>query len=360
MTAERTTGRASHKDKPARRARAATYRQWGAQALLAAAATIGLAACTGGSSSPTVASLVTSTTLGTNSGGSTTTSQPPGDAIQLVRRWAACMRNHGDPNQADPTIDANKAIHLTWNDAIPGGKYGTNKGGQGNAGPGQHCRSYLTEAVTDLQGAQSQQQPSQAQLVNYSECMRANGLPDFPDPTANGGLSFNRAAGGVLNPSNPVFQNATKLCVQKTGVTGFSIGGSLPPGSIQFNGDGPAVPVAEFSARRGRRSASRGPGDFAGFVVAVATGLDGCGGSANSPHVARGKSTRNSGARSGRTTATLPTGRATALVDETRPTSTAPGSTQQPLVRNPPRPAVRSSDCRFGGTTAGAHWEKSW
>ena len=93
------------------------------------------------------------------------------------------MRSHGDPNQADPTIDANKVIHLTWNHAIPGGIYGTNKGGQGNAGPGQYCRTYIDTAETALQGGQHQQQPSQAQLVKFSQCMRANGVPDFPDPS---------------------------------------------------------------------------------------------------------------------------------------------------------------------------------
>jgi len=148
------------------------------------------------------------------------------------------MRRHGDPGQSDPTIDASKAIHLTWNDAIPGGIDGTNKGGQGNAGPGQYCRTYMDEAVTDLQGGQHQKQPSQVQLVKFSQCMRANGVPDFPDPS-NGGLSFNRAGGGDLNPSNPVFQNASDLCAQKIGVPGFASGGSPQPGSIEFNGYGP-------------------------------------------------------------------------------------------------------------------------
>ncbi len=35
--------------------------------------------------------------------------------------------------------------------------------------------------------------PSQAQLVRFSRCMRANGIADFPDPS-NGGMAFNRAA----------------------------------------------------------------------------------------------------------------------------------------------------------------------
>jgi hypothetical protein len=142
----------------------------------------------------------------------------------------------GRVRQADPTIDANKVIHLTWNDAIPGGIDGTNKGGQGNTGPGQYCRTLIDTAETDLQGGQ-QQQPSQAQLLKFSQCMRANGIPDFPDPS-NGGLSINRAGGGDLNPSNPVFQKASTLCAKMTGVPGFASGGSSPPGSIEFNGDG--------------------------------------------------------------------------------------------------------------------------
>jgi hypothetical protein len=85
-----------------------------------------------------------------------------------------------------------------------------------------------------LQGGQDQAQPSQVQLVKFSQCMRANGVPDFPDPS-NGGLAFNRA--GDLNPSNPVFQNASTLCAKKTGLPGFATGGSPQPGSVEFNGD---------------------------------------------------------------------------------------------------------------------------
>ncbi len=211
-------------------------------AVLAAAAAIGLAACGGGSGSPHVASLGTSTTVGNTSGSSgkreSSSTAPPSSSnpTQLLDGWAACMRAHGDPGQADPTIDANKVIHLTWNDLIPGGIYGTNKGGQGNAGPGQYCRTYIDEAESDLQGSQHLQQPSQAQLLKFSQCMRANGVPDFPDP-AGGNLTINVAGSGDLNPANPIFQNASKLCAQKNGVPGFAGGGSPQPGSVQFNGD---------------------------------------------------------------------------------------------------------------------------
>jgi hypothetical protein len=220
--------------------------QVGGLAAIIVMAAIGLTAC-GSSSTPHVASLPTS--RNTASGGTPVNTSPTatgthshrsrpakGNATALLVQWAGCMQTHGDPNQAAPTIDANKVIHLTWNDAIPGGIYGTNKGGQGNAGPGQYCRTYIDEAETDLRGGQHQRQPSQVQLVKFSQCMRANGVPDFPDPS-NGGLSFNRAGGGDLNPSNPVFQNASTLCAKKIGVPGFATGGSPQPGSVEFNGD---------------------------------------------------------------------------------------------------------------------------
>ena len=179
-------------------------------------------------------------------GGSTTTTPSAGNPTQLLDEWAACMRAHGDPGQADPTIDASKVIHLTWNDATPGGIYGTNKGGQGNVGPGQYCRTYIDTAQTDLQGGQ-QQQPSQAQLLKFSQCMRANGITDFPDPS-NGGLSINRAGGGDLNPTNPVFQNASALCAKKTGMPGFASGGRNPRGRSSSTGTARTTPGAEFSA----------------------------------------------------------------------------------------------------------------
>jgi hypothetical protein len=145
------------------------------------------------------------------------------------------MRAHGDPNQADPSIDANRDIVITWDPAIPGGYNGTNKGGQGNSGPGQFCRAYLNAAQLALQGGHRPKPPDQATVEKFSKCMRANGIPDFPDPTANG-LSLNVGAGGDLNPSNTTFQNAAKLCAQRTGVHLPGAGGTPPPGIVKLNG----------------------------------------------------------------------------------------------------------------------------
>jgi hypothetical protein len=217
-------------------------RRSGGLAVLVAAGAVALAAC-GGSSSAHVASLPTSSGNGdrgsTATGSeSSTTTLPTGDPTQLLDEWTSCMRSHGDPNQADPTIGANKVINLAWWPGMQGGVYGTNKGGQGNTGPGQFCRAYLRAAQTALQGGQPQQHPDPAKLEKYSECMRANGVPDFPDPSGNS-LSINVGAGGDLNPSSPTFQKANKLCAEKTGLPGFGGAPGTQPGGINFITVGP-------------------------------------------------------------------------------------------------------------------------
>jgi hypothetical protein len=210
-------------------------------AILAAVAAIGLAACGGGpASSRHVAGLGKSSGSTASPATQTSTSSlPKGSPTQLLNEWAACMRRHGDPAQSDPTITADKLIDITWNPATTGGIFGTNKGGQGNSGPGQYCRSYLNAAQAGLGGDQ-QPAKSPAQLLKYSECMRANGVANFPDPGANGNLSFSVNAGGDLNPSNPTFQSASKVCAKKTGVRALGTG-PPPPGTIELNGSGPGL-----------------------------------------------------------------------------------------------------------------------
>ena len=215
-----------------RRVSSATRPRLCGVAVLVAAVAAGLGGC-GGTGSPGVANVTTTSTA--NGAGAATTA-PKNDAAQSLVEWASCMRSHGDPNQADPVVTANKLIDIDWNPAIPGGYNGTNKGGQGNSGPGQYCRSYLQDAVVALQGGRAGEHPSSAELLKYSECMRTNGFPGFPDPSANGSLSL--SVGSAMSPSNPVFRSASKLCAQKTGVQAFG-SGTPPPGTIELNGAGP-------------------------------------------------------------------------------------------------------------------------
>ena len=69
------------------------------------------------------------------------------------------------------------------------------------------------------------------QALKFAACMRANGVPNFPDPTTGGGIQIRPGSG--LNPQSPAFQAAQKKC------------GKLLPGG----GPGPRKPTkAQFAA----------------------------------------------------------------------------------------------------------------
>jgi hypothetical protein len=205
------------------------YGRLGGVAVFAAAAAISLAACSSGSNPPQVASLGTSGNPSA-SGGSSTSAPPTGNPTQLLDEWATCMRAHGDPNQVDPTIDANKVIDIT----IPPG---VNGGGpinlKGSGGPMQACNSYLTAASTALRGGQPLQKPDPAKLEKFSQCMRANGIPDFPDPTGHG-FQIQSSPGSDLDRNNPTFQNAQKKCATQVGIPQLAGGPGIQAGSIQI------------------------------------------------------------------------------------------------------------------------------
>ena len=78
-------------------------------------------------------------------------------------------------------------------------------------------------AATSTAAAPSQTQPQQAAL-NYARCMRANGVPRFPDPSAGGGFTFDPTAG--VDPSAPAFRTARAKC-QKY----MDLGSGLFPGT---------------------------------------------------------------------------------------------------------------------------------
>ena len=81
--------------------------------------------------------------------------------------------------------------------------------------------------------------PSRTQLqqdaLKYSECMRANGVPTFPDPQPGGGFVFH--AGSGVDPSSPAFEAAHAKCQRL-----IPIPGGLAPGSTSH-------PSAQWLAR---------------------------------------------------------------------------------------------------------------
>jgi hypothetical protein len=234
-----------------------TYRRPGGLAVLAAAAAIALAACSGGhGSAPQVASLGTSgaSNGGNNSsdpggnggGGSSAAAGSKGNATHLVDEWAACMRSHGDPNQADPVINSDSDIEITMMNV----SQQMASQAHDSSGP---CGHYLAAASSALRDGQPMPKgPDEAQLLKYAQCMQANGVPKYPDPVP-GSTEGPSLMNIGMSLTSPVFVKANNLCAKKTGV---------PSG----NGPGPAgvVQVSSCNAPAGAQCPAGGPGSGGG------------------------------------------------------------------------------------------------
>jgi hypothetical protein len=200
----------------------------GAVAILIAATALALAACSGRSSTPQVASMGTGTSGGPGSGsgtsaGSTPATQPD-DVTSLLNEWAACERGNGDPDQADPTVDASGVIHIT----IPQGAQPT---GDIHELTGA-CSEYLARAQNELRAANPvAPPPDQALYLKYVACMRANGVPNYPYPDGD----TTDFMGTGVDPNSPAVEKVNQLCGKKIGAPAWWINGTDTPGSIEVN-----------------------------------------------------------------------------------------------------------------------------
>jgi hypothetical protein len=81
-----------------------------------------------------------------------------------------------------------------------------------------------TAASTSLSGAASgASDKSEGRLLKYSQCMRAHGISDYPDPSSVGSVRVTIHPGSDLNPHDPQNVAAQEAC------KAFSPGGNPTP-----------------------------------------------------------------------------------------------------------------------------------
>lgn len=176
-------------------ARARTYhRRWvgrAAQALAGLTAVAVLAtACSHGSSGPGVASVGSSAPTGQSSSSG---SHP--DAVA----YSQCMRAHGIGDFPDPNS----------NGQIPPLKVAGQGSDLSPENPQYQAAYKACKALQPAVSAQQRQQ-DQAQMLKFTQCMRAHGIKNMRDPTSKG---INLAGTGI-DPHSPQFQAAQKACKQ--------------------------------------------------------------------------------------------------------------------------------------------------
>jgi hypothetical protein len=138
----------------------------------------------------------------------------------MALAYAKCVRTHGVPNFPDPSGNGNVGLRVQNNN----GSMTVN--GAAVSAPAfeaaqKACRAKLPNAGRPQPLSASRRQA----LINFSACMRAHGLPGFPDPIFNGGaveLRLNR--GGGLDPNSPAFKSAQTACASITRQAGLGPG----------------------------------------------------------------------------------------------------------------------------------------
>ena len=111
---------------------------------------------------------------------------------QIGHRYAECLRAHGHPQIADPTLRSDGRLSFgAQDDAVSAAS---------RALRGDTCRAELV-ALKDA----PPKPPTAAelrQLVRFSRCVRTHGLPDWPDPHSDGTFPLNerlqRAGKGAI------------------------------------------------------------------------------------------------------------------------------------------------------------------
>jgi hypothetical protein len=162
---------------------------WAAVAV-AVALGVTVAGCSGGTTVPTAGSQSTTTPAAGGSGSSAT-------ALTQAVAYSQCIRSHGVPNFPDPV-------------QTPSGGYGYRTAGidpnsAAFQGALQACKALPSPWNSTGQQLSSAQQQT---WLTWAQCIRAHGLPDFPDPTFSGSEVHDSGLGS----NSPQLQQAMDAC----------------------------------------------------------------------------------------------------------------------------------------------------
>jgi hypothetical protein len=157
-----------------------------------------------------IAAGCSSTSAGTGSSGGNRTASTHEKAV----RFAECMRNNGVSAFPDPDASGELTI-----DAIANGS---------SVDPSSATFERAISACKDLEPpgfTGHKRSPEQQKMaLEFAQCMRDNGVPDFPDPTPDGPLiDTNRIPSAARNGGLSIINAAGQKCrdfAAAAGVTG--------------------------------------------------------------------------------------------------------------------------------------------
>jgi hypothetical protein len=116
--------------------------------------------------------------------------------------FSQCMRAHGVSKFPDPSQNGGLLIQ-----GGPG--QGLDPGSPAFKAAQEACKSKLPNGGNPQAVSAAQRQKA----LQFSQCMRAHGISNFPDPTFSGPrVQLKISAETGINPSSPAFEAAQKAC----------------------------------------------------------------------------------------------------------------------------------------------------
>ena len=159
--------------------------------------TLTLVVAARGSSPQSVAHIGTAPS--TTTAAATASGPSPVDIVSKLEKFAACMRSHGVPDFPNPLVGGDK-VALQITPAIVQNPRFTSA---------QAACRYLMPAR--MQGP-TITPADQQDYLKGAACMRAHGIPNFPDPTFGGARGVDFPIPPGMNTTSQQFSAARQIC----------------------------------------------------------------------------------------------------------------------------------------------------
>jgi hypothetical protein len=125
------------------------------------------------------------------------------EILAVAQQYSQCMREHGVPSFGDPEL---RDRGPSW--PVPTGV----PDAQVNAAE-QSCQQILSALPAELVSAPPVSDADMQKLLQFAQCIRANGIPEWPDPKSDGTFPLHGTPLEAEGKSQRL-HNAEKACQQ--------------------------------------------------------------------------------------------------------------------------------------------------
>jgi hypothetical protein len=168
-----------------------------------------LVVATGCGSSPSSTTSSSGAVAGASASGNTTAA--PGKGLgRAAFAFARCMRSHGLPNFPDPHVS-----YQNGQGSVSQGVPASDAASPQFKTAQKACQHIMPAPGGSGGGSQDHGPPPQA-LLAFARCLRAHGLPKFPDPDRQGQLTIEMINAAGVDLHAPAVLAAAEGCVGAT------------------------------------------------------------------------------------------------------------------------------------------------